>query len=82
MPTSTNSISFKYDCFGRRLEKATPTTAERYYYTGWQEIEEQSSTNGTVATFVWGNGIDELLTTDRGAVMRRALRRPCACRRS
>jgi RHS repeat-associated protein len=63
---STNTVYFKYDCFGRRLEKATPTTAERYYYAGWREIEEQSSTNGTVATSVWGNGIDELLEKSHG----------------
>jgi RHS repeat-associated protein len=32
----------------------------------YQEIEEQDDTDATVATYVWGNGIDELLTTDRG----------------
>jgi RHS repeat-associated protein len=31
----------------------------------YQEIEEQDDTDATVATYVWGNGIDELLTTDR-----------------
>jgi RHS repeat-associated protein len=32
----------------------------------YQEIEEQDDTDATVATYVWGNGIDELLEMDRG----------------
>jgi RHS repeat-associated protein len=64
--TSGVAVAFKYDCFGRRIEKSGAATTNRYYYTGWQEIEEQNRTNATVATYVWGTYIDELLTTDRG----------------
>jgi RHS repeat-associated protein len=60
------TFAAKYDCFGRRVEKIGATTTNRYYYIGRQEIEEQDATNATVATYVLGNGIDELLTTDRG----------------
>ena len=56
----------KYDCFGRRIEKSSPGMTTRYYYSGWQVIEEQNATNGTAATYVWGNGVDELLTMTRG----------------
>jgi RHS repeat-associated protein len=66
----TNVFSAKYDCFGRRIEKASPAGVARYYYAGWQEIEEQNATNGTVATYVYGNGIDEMLAFDRGGQRR------------
>lgn len=61
----TNVLSAKYDCFGRRIEKAASGVVTRYYYAGWQEIEEQHSGHSTIATYVWGNGIDELLNMNR-----------------
>ncbi len=64
------AVTHKYDCFWRRIEKVGNGTTNRYYYSGTQEIEEQDGTNGTVATHVWGNGIDELLTSDRGGQRR------------
>ena len=71
--TNTSSgvaATYKYDPFGRRVEKAVSGITNRYAYAGWQEIEEQNSTNATVATYVYGNGIDELLTMDRGGQRR------------
>ena len=59
--------SAKYDCFGRRIEESVASSVTRYYYAGWREIEEQDGTDGTAATYVWGNGIDELLSMSRGA---------------
>jgi RHS repeat-associated protein len=41
-------------------------TISRFFYSGWQELEEQNVANATVATYVWGLGIDELLTMTRG----------------
>ncbi|MCX6873872.1 MAG: autotransporter-associated beta strand repeat-containing protein [Verrucomicrobia bacterium] len=64
--SSGETTSFKYDCFGRRVEKATATAATRYYHTGEVEIEEQDDSNMTVASYVWGVQIDELLYMDRG----------------
>jgi RHS repeat-associated protein len=64
-PATTNTVSFKYDCFGRRIEKATLAAAARYYYVGWQEVEEEDGTNAVAASYVWGNRIDELLDMDR-----------------
>lgn len=52
----TNVLSAKYDCFSRRLEKSAAGTTNRYYYAGWQEIEEQDGTNATVATCIWMPG--------------------------
>ena len=61
----TNTLIAKYDCFGRRIEKATPAGTSRFYYAGWQEIEEQDGGNATAATFVGGYEIDEWLAQDR-----------------
>ena len=66
----TQTFAAKYDCLGRRIEKSGAGTTNRYCYAGWQEIEEQNNTNATVATYVWGNDIDELLTMDRGGQRR------------
>jgi RHS repeat-associated protein len=63
--TYTNVLSAKYDCFGRRIESSVAGGVTRHYYADWQEIEEQSTGNSTIATFVWGKGIDELLSMDR-----------------
>jgi len=67
---ATFVLDAKYDCFGRRVEKAASSGTARYYYAGWQEIEEQNGTNGTAATYIWGNGIDELLSMDRNSQRR------------
>lgn len=64
--TSSVAVACIYDCFGRRLEKSSNGTTNLYCYAGWQEIEEQNATNATVATYVWGNGVDELLNMDNG----------------
>ncbi len=62
----TNVISAKYDCFGRRIETAgAGGVLTRFYYADWQEIEEQNGANSTIATYVWGNDIDELLSMNR-----------------
>ena len=68
--TYTNNFVAKYDCLGRRIEKATTTEIVRYYYDGLQEIEEQDFFDNTIATHVWGQGIDDLVSTDRSGQRR------------
>jgi RHS repeat-associated protein len=58
---------YKYDCFGRRLEQTVAGVVTRFYYAGPQEIEEQDGAGATLATYVWGVGVDELLQMTRGA---------------
>jgi RHS repeat-associated protein len=63
---------FAYDYFGRRIEKTADATGSpvrtRYYYDGWQEIEEQNgATNSTLATYVFGSYIDEAISMRRGS---------------
>ncbi len=58
---STNA-TYRYDVFGRRIAKEVNGVETRYFYLGWKMVEEQDSSNGTIATYVYGDGPDELLT--------------------
>jgi RHS repeat-associated protein len=62
----TKTTSFKYDVLGRRIEKtSTSGPAIRYYYDGYQVIEERDSSDQPQKQYVYGNGIDELLRMDK-----------------
>jgi RHS repeat-associated protein len=64
-PSLSSTTFYIYDAFGRRVAKAAGGATTRFFYDGWQELEEQS--NGvTLATYVSGNYIDEALTMRRG----------------
>jgi len=63
--------TYAYDCFRRRIGKVVDADGSgvqtRYIYAGWQVCEEQDDAGVTQASFVYGNGIDEILTMRRGA---------------
>ena len=66
---------YQYDCFGRRIAKVidadgldTGPTETRFFYGGqamWQVLEERDAAANTLATYVYGNYIDEPLTMQR-----------------
>lgn len=65
--------TYAYDAFGRRISRTldvdavggTPVT-HRWLYDGWQEIVELSvPAAGIPRSFVYGNGIDEVLSMRR-----------------
>jgi len=63
---------YRYDALGRRIEKivdvtGTPQTT-RFVYDGWRVVEETDELNNTEATYVYGNGIDEVLNMQRMGV--------------
>jgi RHS repeat-associated protein len=61
--------SYKYDALGRRVEKfiaGTPNKVVRYYYSGERIVEERDRNDAVVATYTYGNYVDEPLTMDRG----------------
>jgi RHS repeat-associated protein len=61
---------YKYDTLRRRISKTTnndPQTTTYYYYDGVRCIEERNSEDGVIATYVFGNGIDEVLTMERNS---------------
>lgn len=59
--------AYRYDALGRRIEKAvysqtSPGAVEkvtRFYWDGWDLIEEQSAAGITESTYVGGVGVDE-----------------------
>lgn len=59
-----------YDAFGRRIAKiANPAgvaSTNLYFYDVGRIIEDQDGAGATVATYTYGNYIDEVLTMDRG----------------
>ena len=63
---------YQYDALSRRIRKiadaATPAVPveTRYFYDGARIVEEQIPAGTTLATHVYGNYIDEVLTMNRG----------------
>jgi RHS repeat-associated protein len=62
---------YGYDALGRRFVKTVDAggpaeESMRFFYDGWQVVEEQTPSGTTKATYVYGNGLDEVLTMNRG----------------
>jgi RHS repeat-associated protein len=61
---------YRYDALGRRVAKtvdALGTPVEtRYFYDDARIVEEQDTGGATLATYVYGNYIDEVLSMARG----------------
>ncbi len=64
-PFNGLTLNYSYDPLGRRIESQTPLVT-RYFYDGDRVIEEQDFGGVTMATYVHGNYIDELLQMERG----------------
>jgi RHS repeat-associated protein len=60
---SSSTVSFKYDPFGRRIEKGTSV----FVYDGANLIEESDTSGNMAARYAFGPGIDEPLAAYRGA---------------
>jgi RHS repeat-associated protein len=60
---------YRYDALGRRVRKlASPlggVTETRYFHDGARIIEEQDAAKTTLATYTYGNYIDEVLAMNR-----------------
>lgn len=59
------SISYEYDPFGRRIEKNVDGAITRYIYDGDQVICETDDSGAITAKYVYGAGIDEVVTMQR-----------------
>ena len=67
---------YEYDCFGRRIAKIVDVggasqNETRFLYGGrdnWHVIEEQDDQGATMATYVYGNGVDEIISMSRDVV--------------
>ena len=68
---AANDSAYRYDALGRRIEKRVdpvgpdPAVVTRFFLSGWQELEEQDELGTTLATYVYGLYIDEVLNMRR-----------------
>jgi len=60
-----SGVTFKYDPFGRRIEKVSPTATSIFAYDGPNLIETVNSTGGLVAHYAQTMNIDEPLAMQR-----------------
>ena len=67
LPGSGGTVSFKYDPFGRRIQKTTSSTTSIYAYDGDNLIEETNATGGVVARYEDTQNIDEPLAMLRSS---------------
>ena len=67
LPSSGGTVSFKYDPFGRRIEKISPNATSIFAYDGPDLIETVNSSGGAVARYSQGRDIDDPLAMQRGS---------------
>jgi YD repeat-containing protein len=60
-------LQFKYDPFGRRIEKILPTTTSIFAYDGDNLVETVNGSGGVVARYTQGHNTDESLAMERGS---------------
>ena len=58
-------ITYRYDPFGRRIEKNVNGTITRYFYDGQNILYELDGSNTILARYTHGPGIDEPLIMER-----------------
>jgi RHS repeat-associated protein len=66
LPSSGGAITFKYDPFGRRIEKISPTATSIFAYDGTGIVETVNASGSPVARYTQGPIIDEPLAELRG----------------
>jgi RHS repeat-associated protein len=66
LPGTGGTVTFKYDPFGRRIEKISPTTTSIFTYDGEKLVETVNGSGSEVAHYTQGQSIDEPLAMQRG----------------
>jgi RHS repeat-associated protein len=62
----TGTVTFKYDPFGRRIQKSGPLGTTNYLYDGADLSEEIDSGGNVLARYTHGRGVDQPLSMLRG----------------
>ncbi len=62
LPGTGGTITFKYDPFGRRTQKVSPTGTTNYLYDGANSIEEVDGNGNVLARYSQGAGVDQPLS--------------------
>lgn len=60
-----NTAAYQYDALRRRIAKTTAEGALHFYYDGDHIIEERNVADAVVATYIFGNAIDDILKMNR-----------------
>jgi RHS repeat-associated protein len=62
LPGTGGTVTFKYDPFGRRIQKVSPTIGtNNYLYDGANIVEEVGASGNQLARYTQGQGIDQPL---------------------
>lgn len=67
LPNNGGTVQFRYDPFGRRIEKISPNATSIFAYDGDNLVETVNSGGGVVARYTQGQDIDEQLAMQRGS---------------
>jgi RHS repeat-associated protein len=67
LPSSGGTVTFKYDPFGRRIEKSSTAATSIFAYDGDNLIEETNSSGSVVARYSQTENIDEPLAMLRSS---------------
>ena len=64
---NTVLFTYEYDALGRRRAKVNAQTLEatQYFYDGAEVIEERDGRNQVIATYVYGQGLDDIISMER-----------------
>ena len=65
----TGTVNFKYDPFGRRIQKAGPLGTTNYLYDGKDLLEEIDNTGSLLARYTEGSRVDEWLAELRAGTI-------------
>jgi RHS repeat-associated protein len=63
----TGTTTFKYDAFGRRIQKSGPLGTTNYLYDGMNPLEEVDSAGSVLARYTLSNRIDDVLSALRAS---------------
>ena len=69
LPSSGGTVTFKYDPFGRRIEKISPTTTSIFAYDGYNLAETVNGSGSEVASYTETQDVDETLAMERGSTV-------------
>jgi YD repeat-containing protein len=67
LPGSGGTVSYRYDPFGRRIEKISSSTTSIFAYDNNNLVETVNAGGGVVARYAQGLNFDEPLAMLRGA---------------
>jgi RHS repeat-associated protein len=63
--TPTETVNYTYDPLGRRVSKSTSSGTTNYIHDDFRVIEEKDESGASQASYIQGNGLDEVLEMNR-----------------